>query len=129
MRSFLRTIFAMALVLFWVPITSHCLLESTGGLPSFLACAEECPTNSAKGTDEDFCQNIESASYKVTNERLEVIVQVVPTLVADLLESLHSLAVAQEISCPSIVAAPEDPVTWQFTSRTALPPRAPSLAS
>jgi hypothetical protein len=130
MRSILKTMLVVLLALLWVPIASHCALESAGWLPGFLGCAAECPADgTGSGNDGDACQSIEFAGYKPANDRLEIIVQVVPTVVADLVESLESLASIQEISRPSTVAAPEDPVTWQFTFRTALPPRAPSFAS
>lgn len=129
MRSLLKTMFVVLLALLWVPITAHCLLESAGWLPKILCCSDACPGGNPNQGDEDACKSIESASYKVAGERVVLVVQVLPALITDLLESLDSLSVASGISRPSMVAAPEDPVTWQFTHRTALPPRAPSFAS
>ena len=121
---------AMVLLVLWVPTTSHCLIESLDLLPEFLCCAEACASNGAEqGEDADACQSLESASYKVDESTPLINAPVF----AVLLPEFFGLVGLAEVSVPALdtlhVAEPDLPVTWQFTFRTALPPRAPSFVS
>ena len=120
----LLQIFGISLAVLWVPITSHCAWENIAGLPIF-QCATETPQDS--DCADDACVQVETASYKVTDPQIAV-----PPPLFNLLMLI--LPVPPEIlpeGQPSpVTAAPmEFPVTWQFFSRTALPPRAPSFVS
>ncbi len=124
----LKTIVAVVLLALWVPITSHCLLERVSGLP-FLACASDDATKGNCDDDADGCQTVESASYRTEDSQ---------PVVADFTFAIALLAPAVSFASPplkdSAVALfaepPSDlPSAWQFTFRTALPPRAPSFAS
>lgn len=118
------------LALAWVPLTSHCKLESIPGL-EFLRCT--CDTqsgpNSGDPCQDDGCCAVESAKYQSPRQQEITPVFVVAILPAEILGMLeHSLP--PEVSLGILTSAPPDlPTSWQFSLRTALPVRAPSLAS
>jgi len=110
----------------WPIASMHCKLETVPGL-EFLRCATDTPTSSdCRG---DGCETVESGLYKIPdnqNVAPELIVQTV--LLSTLLEDddrsydNHSVWLISD-------APPELPKIWQFSFRTASPPRAPSFAS
>lgn len=110
----------------WLPVTGHCTLETIEGF-EFLSC----PTDTASDShcDDDGCQTIESATYKVQDNHADFAVAI------SCLAGLDYLAASAEpcsetFSVSSLVRnSPELPKTWQFILRTALSPRAPSLVS
>ena len=75
------------------------------------------------------CCTLASGSYKVDdNQRVTTISPVVAVVLLADLSELASLADAP----PAVVRTaipPELSVSWQFSFRTALPPRAPSFVS
>lgn len=128
MKSF-RTALTVILVALWPLVTSHCQLEQIPGL-DFLHCSESesATPHQDNDCDTDGCAVVESSFYK-TEDRTPV--PAAPLLLMALL--LPALEPASQPSHRladfSTIAPPELPVTWQFASRAALPPRAPSLAS
>ena len=128
-RYFRNIFFALAAFV-WLPVSAHCQLESVPGL-EFLRCAVD--TQSSSGTSKDCgdsgCCAAEKSQYKTEQHRLTL---PSPDLLAislvPLLTSTKSLP--DEVSLGILTAAPPQLLkTWQFTSRTALPVRAPSIAS
>ena len=121
------------LALTWVLLTSHCKIEAMPGF-EFLRCATDihAPAESESCGDpcEDAgCCSIESAQYHAPRQY-----EIAPVIVFDSIPSDNFGVVEQslpkEVSLGILTAAPpEIPSSWQFLSRTALPPRAPSLAS
>jgi hypothetical protein len=119
----------LMLVALWPLVTSHCKIEQLPGF-GFLACVGEKPEAShQEDCETDSCAAVESGLYKTEDGR-----QTVPTppasmsliLTASLLEAAQS-AGADNVA---VDVAPSDLRTsWQFSSRAALPPRAPSLLS
>lgn len=116
------------LVLAWVPVTSHCTLESVPGF-EFLQCASEDESTSGNGHGcNDSCCSVEFAKYQGPRHQDHIPLHVATLVpfdpIADVERSLPS-----EVSLGILTAAPPElPKVWQFLSRTALPPRAPSLA-
>ena len=126
----LRIMLTLLLVALWPLATSHCSLEQMPGL-EFLACADEAAAVPHQGNDceTDSCASVESGFYKTEEGR-----QVVPTapLVASALLTAILRKSAQPAAGSKIVfdsAPPELPKVWHFSHRTALAPRAPSVAS
>ena len=121
----LKTMTVLALLALWLGSTNHCRLEKIPGL-EFLRCALDTDTDS--NCDGDGCDVVEKALYKADGAQL---VAVAPLFVAAvfLLPTPEQLAPHPLLPDFSTVASPELPGTWQFFYRTALPPRAPSLAS
>jgi len=127
-KSF-RALIALLLVAFWPLVTTHCDLEQLPGL-EFLTCADEADaTHAESDCESDPCASVESGFYKTEDAR-----QVVPT--PPLIPSAFLTAIMLEATQPAIslsttfdFAPPELPKVWQFSFRTALPPRAPSFVS
>lgn len=120
------------MVAFWALMTNHCALEKIPSL-SFLACSPETeasqhlPNNC--GDDSDACATVESGEYK-SEERL-VSAGKAPLGAAFLLVMLSNFTVLESLvsrALPEIIP-PELAHVWQFSFRTALPPRAPSFIS
>lgn len=118
----LLQLFGLVLAVLWVPITSHCTWENVAGLQIF-QCATDTPQDS--DCQDDGCVQLETATYKVADTST-----VVPVLCLKLSIqfTLVELLPAEQAS-PVTAAPPEVPAGWQFSFRTAAPPRAPSLTS
>ncbi|HEX5219596.1 MAG TPA: hypothetical protein VFZ59_08505 [Verrucomicrobiae bacterium] len=125
----LRTLLTLLLVAVWPLATSHCNLEQLPGF-EFLSCAIDADAAHAESDCEtDSCASIESGVYKTEDNQ-----QTVPTPPSFTSEFLTTMLLAQtELVSTSIndfaPAPPELPKSWQFSFRTALSPRAPSLVS
>src|SRR5213596_3106237 len=126
--SRLKTIVAAVFLVLWLPLTSHCLLEGAGLMPDILRCSDTCaPDGKDQGCEGDDCCSLESAAYKVDCERPVFIAPAHGLLLPVLFNSVGAPAPPQNALGFLTVASPELPVTWQFSCRTALPPRAPSF--
>jgi hypothetical protein len=126
-RHFRNSLFALVAFL-WLPASAHCQLESITGL-EFLRCAVE--GSNAHSPAKNCCDAcvVEKSQYRAEHFTLDA-----PTpdslfiFSKPLVMALTSLPA--EVSVGILTAAP--PLflqTWQFASRTALPARAPSIAS
>jgi hypothetical protein len=114
-------IISVILALAWLPIASHCSWEGLAG--DMFKCS---PTEKGDcSNDGDSCVAVESGSYKIRDTTPEVptplfafVLFELPILVPDLTQQ----------AAPTTAAPDEIPASWLFYSRTALPPRAPSLS-
>ena len=125
-----KTMTLMAMLALWLPATNHCRLEQIPGL-SFLACGdhEEAAPRSAKECDSDGCAPVESGLYKTEDTNVDT---VVPVFVAEVsLLTAIPVETRRRFFLPGFpTAVPSDLLgTWQFSFRTALPPRPPNPAS
>ena len=77
-------------------------------------------------SDADDCAAVESGSYKVSSTRLEI---PAPVLVMEFLPMPVLTAPTFRQTAPPTSAPSDLSSSWQFYSRTALPPRAPSFVS
>lgn len=120
----------LVLVTLWLPATLHCKLEELPGL-QFLACCDH--ENTAPHQDDDCrndsCAMVEDGLYKTSNPKVEV-----PLPLAVVVLDLTVAGEATPLTLPNPSQflddrVPELPVTWQFSSRAALLPRAPSFVS
>ena len=128
---YLETIWVVALALLWAPITSHCQLEAIPAL-EFLACCgheEAAVPHEDNDCEQDVCASVESGDYRTQEqEAFFVAPDFISLEVAAAVVDLASLP--DEISLGIYATAPpEHHRTWHFAFRTALPVRAPSLAS
>jgi hypothetical protein len=127
---FLRNILCVLAALAWLPMTAHCRLESIPGL-EFLACLTESNCHGQQGSNrgDAGCCSAEKSQY--TTEQLRVTLPSpdwLPISSAPLLDLANVLPA--EVSIGILTAGPPKlTVSWQFSSRTALLARAPSLAS
>ena len=125
-RYFRNIFFALAAFL-WLPVSAHCQLETVPGL-EFLRCASD--TQTAQGHCNDSgCCSAEKSQYKTEQARATLpSPDLLPISSAPLLPLVNTLPA--EVSVGILTAAPPQLLkTWQFASRTALPVRAPSIAS
>jgi len=124
-----KRVLAGALVVLWVPLTMHCRLESLPGMEFLVCCPQEDSVpHQDSDCDDDACAVVESASYKTENNRVAIPTPVlVPALFLTPLLSLEVVFAANLLVFEA--SPPELPATWQFSFRTALPPRAPSFVS
>ncbi len=128
--SRLNKIVAVVFLVLWLPLTSHCLLEGAGLMPDILRCSDTCaPNGKDQGCEDEACCLLESTAYKVDCERPAVITTVLGFSLPVVFHSVEPPAAPKNSLGFLTVASPELPVTWQFSYRTALPPRAPSFVS
>lgn len=127
--TWLKTAVAMVLLAIWMPATMCCALERAG-VPFFdNCCADETSHDNSKApcTDKSCCL-LDAGRYTA---------QITPPIALLPLDALALVPWAlvdtpqrpQPDSYSSGLAPPELPVTWQFSFRAALPPRAPSIIS
>lgn len=132
--SKIRAALAILLATLWLPVSSHCLvLEVSSGLESLSCCTHTAAQEAAPHPEDDCatdtCSVVEDAKYKHTLQRVTV-----PALDLHLLFELPPL---REPALPLCASRPHQlddslarlPMAWQFSARTALPPRAPSFVS
>jgi len=115
----------------WPLVASHCKLEQLPGF-QFLACVEgevdAGTTHQESGCETDSCASLESGFYKTESGWLAV--PPPPALLPPFLTTVSLEAVHPESDKILFETAPEELVVgWQFSLRTALPVRAPSLPS
>jgi hypothetical protein len=125
-----KAMLALLLALAWVPLTSHCLLESACGF-EFLRCAADTqgsPANPDHCGDNGCC-SVEEASYQTPSHQETVCVFALTLLSSELSADSECSFRPQVTLGPLTSAPPELSTAWQFSSRTALPSRAPSLVS
>ncbi len=128
-RTF-KTLMVALLALAWVPLMSHCLIEVVPGF-EFLSCSSDVQTSNEGGDPckSSGCCAVESAKYQSPRQQEITPIVVVAILPAENFDVLEQSLPAQ-VSLGVLTAAPPDlPTSWQFSLRTALPVRAPSLAS
>lgn len=118
------------LALSWALLTSHCQVEAMPGF-EFLRCAPDSHQSDESGDPckDNGCCAIESAQYYAPRQY-----EVVPVIVVGLapLDNFDAVerSLPKDISLGILTAAPPElPRSWQFSLRTALLPRAPSVIS
>jgi hypothetical protein len=127
--QWLRTVVTVSLLAFWLPATSHALLEESGLIHTHT------DTDGASDTDNDhdaadgICLAA-STDIQVPHPELSGALALAWTSLSFTLAGLFeaSLALPNGPDPPG-AAPPEFSQTWQFSFRASLPPRAPSLIS
>ncbi|MCI0539428.1 MAG: hypothetical protein L0Z50_29820 [Verrucomicrobiales bacterium] len=128
--KWLNRVVAAVLLVMWIPATSLCLLETAGWLASDGCCPSSSGgTPASEPTSDSPCCLLASGSYKANDEEHSSIAAPLFAFlsVLNLFEPAERTDEAQLIAFepppPELVAG------WQFSSRAALPPRAPSFVS
>jgi hypothetical protein len=118
------------LLALWMPATSLCLIERAG----WFANDDCCPSSSKDAPDgkpapEKNCCALASATYKANDD--QTLTVSAPLLAFLILPDLIALVEASDAfqSLPVTHSPTDLSVSWQFSSRAAAPPRAPSLVS
>jgi hypothetical protein len=128
----LKIVMVSLLALTWVSLTSHCRLEAVPGF-EFLRCASDSdaahPDEGGDPCQEGACCSVESSHCQAPRQQ-EIVAAVLPAILPQLYADVPNASLPSEINLGVPKAAPpEIPKSWQFSLRTALPVRAPSLAS
>jgi hypothetical protein len=109
--------------------SSHCALEQLPGLEFLAWChhADSAP-HPDNDCEQDGCSVVERGFYKIEEQPATVRV---PLLVLSFVLPLWEAAAPTPTPHPVLLngSPPELPRAWQFSHRTALPPRAPSLVA
>jgi len=120
---------ALPILVFWGLAAMHCNLEALTGFGFLQSCCfvDSAPT-SPNDCEHDGCSAVENGCYRAEEGTTSA---PLPLL---FLAPVFSIIEAPlpELIGTSLVASqppPELPKVWQFFYRTALPPRAPSIAS
>jgi len=121
---------SLMLVALWLPVSMHCSLEIIPGFNLLdLCCDTAAAENPKDDCRQDNCAEIEAGLYRVEdNPPLTSDLSVLLTL-ASPRETLSTPKPVQANSVPADSSPPELISSWQFSSRAALPVRAPSSFS
>ncbi|MEI7939727.1 MAG: hypothetical protein WCK27_23845 [Verrucomicrobiota bacterium] len=117
----------------WVAAGSHCRLEILPGF-EFLSCCqhsdvEKNPTHHEKDCQDDGCAAVELGFYKLAKPQPAPL-KPLRMFVAWLVPLPYSCQAGESVCLvPASSSPPDLPRIWQFSQRTALPPRAPSIVS
>ncbi|MCF7761324.1 MAG: hypothetical protein K9M98_12560 [Cephaloticoccus sp.] len=123
---------ALLLLVLWLPATQHCGLEAAGAWVSPGDCHDtstcESPHNQSSCGDDN-CEFLEDSAYRSSFDSLKISAPDLTVLAC--LCCLHDIT-PETIVVPMISPArtdvpPELALTWQFTTRAAPSPRAPSF--
>jgi hypothetical protein len=119
----LKTTMAALLLVLWIPATSLCLLEAAGWISDADGCA------AGQSLESSPCCALASATYKIQENR-------------QVAQPSYAVEIALVVELPKLISAPNHSAlgeigvsplelvkTWQFCSRAASTPRAPSFAS
>ncbi|MDA1275005.1 MAG: hypothetical protein O2960_13305 [Verrucomicrobia bacterium] len=126
----IKAVVAMVLALVWLPAASCCLMDASGLLGKRDCCSKErSHSASGPGNCDKPCGALASAAYLPQGVQLFLIAPVdVPPF--------DCASYPTELRRPTGIgrnfpatAPPELAGHWQFSFRTALPPRAPTFAS
>ena len=126
----IKAVVALVLALVWLPAVSCCLIDASGLLGKQDCCSKEHSHSvPSPGNCDQPCGMLASATYLPQQDQV--------LIVAPLGVPLFDVAFSRvELQRPAGVgrdlpaaAPPELAGCWQFSFRTALPPRAPSFAS
>lgn len=119
-----KALLALILAVFWLPVTMHCALEGLPGL-DFLAC---CSHEDATPHEDDDCQGdacavVESGFYKLQDHE-DLVAAAGDIEVVDPFDSAGDESKVER----GVPAEPHPQcIGWQFSSRAAPLPRAPSF--
>jgi hypothetical protein len=126
--KWLKAVVAMVLLVVWMPATMCCALERAG-VPFFDKC---CSDETGDGAPQPPCTD-KSCCLLEAGRYTAQITPPVAVMPLDVALVPWALVDAPQRPVPasdfSNLAPPDLPVTWQFSFRTALPPRAPSFVS
>ena len=121
-RRSIAILYAVLLVI-WIPASSLCLIENAGLIMSSCCCDE------SSSSDLPTCCALASSAYKLDDTGQAL---VAPLLSASFLGNdldQFDFKTSSELAVTLDVSPPETCHSWQFCSRAAASPRAPSLAS
>lgn len=129
--KWLRTIVVLTLAALWLPVSVHCQLEQLPGL-EFLSCCNHEDTTAPHQDDDckgDACAVVESGLYKTEERQISLPAPDWMPVASYCALRPEACFCAEVRSSHQGTAPPELSRVWQFSFRTALLPRAPSVVS
>ena len=121
---------AMLTLALWGLATLHCDLEQVPGFEFLVSCHPQNAPHQDNDCDNDGCSAVESGFYQLEKQPPAVSA---PLLVLSFVLPLWEVATprpAPHLALERLNGSPPElPRVWQFSSRTALPPRAPSCVA
>ncbi len=119
-------VMTVILALLWLPVTSHCLLEEAGLIHNVACCQTTLGHDHSHGHDaaDGSCQVESRQVFTQKHDVLKVALLVAVLSAAELFSTDQP---APSSIFGDGVAPPELSPTWQFVSRAAVSPRAPSV--
>lgn len=126
----LRPLLVLLMVAIWLPATLHCAIDQAELLESEPACCdEEQKEMSDNETCSEHCAVVELGLTKGSAENAAIAAPVIVALV-DWLAPMNVAPPAIPEGVSRVANSPPELArTWQFLTRAALPPRAPSSLS
>jgi hypothetical protein len=122
-----KTMMASVLALLYVLAITHCPLEQAGFFGESRCCASSMQQEDKTASCEDGCCTLASSFYF---SRQKTGCDVPLIAVSGFVLCTLAVDLAQKTASPSLIGPPPElSQTWQFSLRTALPPRAPSFVS
>jgi hypothetical protein len=127
--SKLTRIVALTVLALWGLAAMHCKLEAVPGLEFLKTCCfADSSTPSSKGCEGDGCGAVEDGNYRAEEQSAFAPQPVLfLALVARIIEA--PLPEFPPYTFGTCHPPPDLPKAWQFSYRTALPPRAPSFVA
>ena len=126
--SRLTKIVAMLALVLYGQASMHCILEGLPGLEFLKTCCfVDSGAANSKDCESDECV-VENENYRTEEQSVSA---PQPLLLLALLSSVFEVPLPKPEVAPLFASEspPELPKVWQFSQRTALPHRAPSIAS
>lgn len=125
--NWLHRIVAVVMLAAWMPAASLCLAECAGLVERGDCCADE--SGGKSDSAEHPCCFLASGLYK-SHDHQNLVTAPDALATAQLLSPISVANSSGILAAPQPALSPPDlPVTWQFSFRAALPPRAPSFVS
>lgn len=121
------TLIACLLAVLWLPVTLHCGLE-TAGLWLHEHGLKAADTGCSDACKDGACAVVENGAYKKPTCLLKVSAPVLALCLRGLIEIPADTMISPPVSPDKTDSPPELACTWQFTTRTAPLPGAPSLS-
>jgi hypothetical protein len=123
-----RAILAFALALLWLGLPVHCQLEVVAASSVISCCPESrtCPAQQDSESHGDFCGSLESGKYFPQKSNAAAKAPILHTLSFTPEPSRIERLLQTHPLLPD--AIPVLASSWQFVSRAAAPPRAPSMS-
>jgi hypothetical protein len=125
--SKLTRIAAVVALALWGLASMHCKLEAVPGLEFLRSCCfADAASDGHKDCESDGCSAVEDGNYRAEEQNVSAPQPVLlPALLSTTIEAPLPGFEAHPFVAPT--PPPELPRSWQFSFRTALAPRAPSL--
>jgi hypothetical protein len=128
--NILKRTIALTFLALWLPVSTHCSLETIPGFNLLDLCCDTASSASAKDDcSRDNCAEIEAGLYRVEdNPALSPGLSVVLAMTSPV--EIRPMPEPTAKAFPSTDSSPPELIsTWQFSLRAALPVRAPSSVS